>query len=610
MKIVIAFQLLGLLLLVPGSPSADQGEALPISCLYRQFSHEGGDHSKSVLTSRLEGRAIYPALQEKFKGAPADSMPVLTILLRWFDYPSFTGGTPFTYESFLNEKLRAYYLEVSQNRFHLNPTVTVWLQPDQMYHYFINSDQTTGTSDDYGFNTSEDAFTFDPPMNVWGLARAAIRKADEAGVDFTLFDNDGPDGIPSSGDDDGVVDAIIIIHAGRGAERAADAGGADLIWSHKSDLNDPIVISAMGETSADGVKIGPYLFVPENGNLGVFAHEFGHILGLPDLYGTFNEEGSTVQLSLVGAFCLMDAGGLMPLLAQPGGIAPGSMPTHINPVFKEWLGWLEPALFSRDDLANTNLPGRELAPVVSSGEAMRLLNNPGGVDWDNQDGEGGEYFLLEYRTPRIGTETYLPEEGLLIWHTNELHSNNNSRSPSGRLLSLVPSSSGGSTIGTTDLGSEKDVWPNGSKVDWTPGSNPSTSLYSGAYTGISLREIDISPGGSTLSFDLDLLEEPVGELSVFPNPYRPDRDDQLTILFRPAGSGTEMENESDQLDILVFDMTGAPVRSLPVDPISVTDWTASWDGKNDAGNEAASGVYLLIVRGGQETVTGKIALVR
>ena len=57
-----------------------------------------------------------------------------------------------------------------------------------------------------------------------------------------------------------------------------------------------------------------------------FIHEFGHILGLPDVYGTFVEDGTTIQVSMVGAFCLMDGGGLMPLTAD-GPVAPGSVPT-------------------------------------------------------------------------------------------------------------------------------------------------------------------------------------------------------------------------------------------------------------------------------------------
>ena len=118
-----------------------------------------------------------------------------------------------------------------------------------------------------------------------------VRQADAAGVDFSLFDNDGPDGVPSSGDDDGVVDALVVMHAGTGAEGSFDPLlGADAIWSHKSDMADPYIVSRIGYTEADSVRIGPYDMDPEIGEVGVYAHEYGHILGLPDLYRTYADE--------------------------------------------------------------------------------------------------------------------------------------------------------------------------------------------------------------------------------------------------------------------------------------------------------------------------------
>ena len=42
-----------------------------------------------------------------------------------------------------------------------------------------------------------------------------------------------------------------------------------------------------------GIWIGDYTTEPENGGLGVFAHEFGHDLGLPDLYDTAGGDNGT-----------------------------------------------------------------------------------------------------------------------------------------------------------------------------------------------------------------------------------------------------------------------------------------------------------------------------
>ena len=43
---------------------------------------------------------------------------------------------------------------------------------------------------------------------------------------------------------------------------------------------------------APSLWVGDYTIEPENGGVGVFAHEFGHDLGLPDLYDTARAENA------------------------------------------------------------------------------------------------------------------------------------------------------------------------------------------------------------------------------------------------------------------------------------------------------------------------------
>lgn len=114
------------------------------------------------------------------------------------------------------------------------------------------------------------------------MARDAARLANPD-VTFSKYDNDN----------DGYVDAFVIVHAGMGAERTGK--GTD-IWSHKWTLAD-------GPYDADGTKIFSYLTVPGDCKLGVCAHELGHLaFGWPDLYDAdYSSEG-------VGVWCLMAAG--------------------------------------------------------------------------------------------------------------------------------------------------------------------------------------------------------------------------------------------------------------------------------------------------------------
>jgi len=111
-------------------------------------------------------------------------------------------------------------------------------------------------------------------------------------VNFGLFDNDGPDDIPNSGDDDGVVDGVLFLHASM--DGACLTQTNNHLWSHRSFLfyqtnddrsgggkitvRDYILQSGLGSVSGgvcDSSAIAP---------IGTAAHELGHLLALPDLY--------------------------------------------------------------------------------------------------------------------------------------------------------------------------------------------------------------------------------------------------------------------------------------------------------------------------------------
>ena len=84
-----------------------------------------------------------------------------------------------------------------------------------------------------------------------------------------------------------------------------------------------------------GVWVGDYTIQPENGGLGVFAHEFGHDLGLPDLYDT---SGNTGGAENSPAFWTLMSSGANIGDGGPDGI--GDAPTDIGAWEKLQLGWL------------------------------------------------------------------------------------------------------------------------------------------------------------------------------------------------------------------------------------------------------------------------------
>ncbi len=179
-----------------------------------------------------------------------------------------------------------------------------------------------------------------------------------------LLARDGKDALKN-------FDGIFFLYAGERFQ--TNRGG--LYWPHRASFTHQ-------------GKRWPYFICPEGGarmnNISVTCHEFGHMLGLPDLYARPEQPGSEG----VGAWCAMSN--------QIG----NGRPQHFSAWSKEQLGWIQPAVL--DPTVKQKLI---LAPVEDSPkECFKVL-----VKLD-----GSEYFLLENRKKK-GFDSDLPGEGLLIW---------------------------------------------------------------------------------------------------------------------------------------------------------------------------------------------------
>ncbi|SEN50385.1 immune inhibitor A domain-containing protein [Lihuaxuella thermophila] len=119
---------------------------------------------------------------------------------------------------------------------------------------------------------------------------------------------------------DGLLDNLMLVHSGVGEEAGGGELGSDAIWSHRWTLKSPTAIP--GTT----LKAYDYMIQPEDGAVGVFAHEYGHNLGLPDLYDTTGQGFG----SPVGTWSLMSGG------SWNGKIA-GTEPTGFDPWSKMFL---------------------------------------------------------------------------------------------------------------------------------------------------------------------------------------------------------------------------------------------------------------------------------
>jgi len=163
---------------------------------------------------------------------------------------------------------------------------------------------------------------------------------------------------------------LLVVHAGPGAE---ETGNPRDIWSHKWQLSDATFGSPGPVQTQDGVTVDAFSVEPErfeNGRLmsiGVFCHEFGHLLGMPDLYDT---DYSTYGL---GGFCVMAAGSWARASQSD---PPGSCPVLPCAWNKYLLGWVRPESVEQggvDSVESAHLPAAATNPA-----AYRVLANPGG----------------------------------------------------------------------------------------------------------------------------------------------------------------------------------------------------------------------------------------
>ncbi|MBH9968205.1 immune inhibitor A [Bacillus enclensis] len=173
----------------------------------------------------------------------------------------------------------------------------------------------------------------DSDVNARGLVKEAL-KAAAADPNVNIADYDEWDRYDLDGDGDylepdGLVDHLMVIHSGVGEEAGGGSLGSDAIWSHRWSLEGPTPI---GGTEAavpywgGAMAAFDYTIEPEDGAVGVMAHEFGHDLGLPDEYDTVYSGGGEA----VSYWSIMASGSW-------AGDIPGAQPTGFSPYAKEML---------------------------------------------------------------------------------------------------------------------------------------------------------------------------------------------------------------------------------------------------------------------------------
>ncbi|MCG2826262.1 MAG: M6 family metalloprotease domain-containing protein [Thermoplasmatales archaeon] len=297
--------------------------------------------------------------------------------------------------------------------------------------------------------------------SIYEMAREAVQLAD-ATVDFSEYDTDG----------DGYVDNLIVIHAGPDQAAGGGAYGSNAIWSHQW-----YIYPAPGEL-VDGVYAFTYGTDPEDGQIGVFCHEFGHQIGLPDLYDI---DYSSVG---VGDWSLMAGGGFL------GPSRDGTNPAHFDAWCKIQLGWITPTEIQ------SNATGVTINAVETNPQAYKIMiNTP------------NEYFLIENRNKNAGNyDKYLPGEGLLIYHIDESKQSNSDETH--RLVDVEEAHGGVQNLDypsgnpNSNSGDANDPWKN-SVAGFSDFSDPNAIAYGKTRTGIAIK--NIGSAGAAMTFDFTVM---------------------------------------------------------------------------------------------------------
>lgn len=334
----------------------------------------------------------------------------------------FSSGT------YATGSMRDFYWEASYHKLTVTGEVagaggvTVgWFRAAQPKSYYTNNNNGFGTY----------------PQNAQRLVEEAVDLASGI-VNFADYDNDG----------DGIVDALVIIAAGSGAEVT---GNANDIWSHKWSITPKTV---------DGVKVTGYFMAPEDGRVGVMSHELGHLLlGAPDLYDTDYSSRGTGKWDLM-------AGG-----SWNGG---GDRPAHPVAWVKYKVGWVNPTVI-------TSGSQDVVIPPFTTNDVVYKLP-VGGV------AASKEYFLVSNRQ-MTGFDDHLPAAGCCIEHCDD---NQNNNSDETHYLVDIEQSDGKFDLNkNANSGDAGDLFPgSGSTGEFTDSTTPNSKSYSAAASGVSATGIE------------------------------------------------------------------------------------------------------------------------
>jgi immune inhibitor A len=232
--------------------------------------------------------------------------------------------------------MRAYYRLQSSGRYDMDGTVSDWVRlPWNEARYGTDNCSEPGQC-----RTNWDLVR-DATAAWYDAERAKGRTPEQIKAqlaEYDVWDRYDADHDGNFDEPDGYLDHLVVVHAGKDQTWGGGAQAKDAVWAHRwfaywdrAGSAGPEGNRAGGTPVGDsGIWAGDYLTGGENSGAGLFAHEFGHDLGLPDLYSSDGDNS-------VNFWSLMSSGSYL----AKGANTTGAFPGDLDPWSKLQLGWLE-----------------------------------------------------------------------------------------------------------------------------------------------------------------------------------------------------------------------------------------------------------------------------
>ena len=353
---------------------------------------------KSHSTTIQKSRMMFSSSTKPQKAYPLNGSPKALVILANFSDKSFVTATPQTsFQNLVTQpgysanggtgSAKDYFMASTYGKF----------SPDFVVVGPVTLPQTL---DYYGKNDASGNDTNPAQMIV-----DACAAADAAGLDFTQFDTDN----------DGYVDNVFVYYAGY---NEAEGGPANTIWPHRWSISSAGITKGI---TFDGKKIEDYSCTSElkgkTGSnmcgIGTFCHEFGHVLGLPDYYDTSGTQSNTLN-----EWDIMDYGAYS---------NNGCTPPVYSVYDRFYLGYLTPVQISTGtDVTLLPLYQGTSQPANTNNQAFLFSATTHNLNGASPS--PAEFFMVEYRK-KTGWDTYLPAEGMCIWHIDYNVTNWNNNDP-------------------------------------------------------------------------------------------------------------------------------------------------------------------------------------